>query len=282
MNKIIAIIALIVIVGAAGFILFSNNSKPVDTNTEIKSEETPITAMVTVVNSDVQTQAPLESEFQTVDKTAEVKEGSKVKTSLSGRAIVESENATVSVDKNAEITIQTQVKNKNKIHLAVGNLWAKVKNVFGQGEYFQVETPNAVATVRGTAFSVLYSIGKTVIWVHEGEVAVISIDPLTKQQIGNEVIVKAGQKASTTDGDEPVLQDVSAQDKRTEWYLFNNQETRNNNQTPKEPEPVFCTQDAKLCPDGSYVGRVAPKCEFKACPEAAPVQPNQGGDPYKR
>ncbi|MBI2024641.1 MAG: tryptophan-rich sensory protein [Candidatus Harrisonbacteria bacterium] len=31
-------------------------------------------------------------------------------------------------------------------------------------------------------------------------------------------------------------------------------------------EWVACTQDAKLCPDGSYVGRVGPSCEFAACP----------------
>ena len=31
-------------------------------------------------------------------------------------------------------------------------------------------------------------------------------------------------------------------------------------------EPVFCTMDAKMCPDGSYVGRTGPKCEFAACP----------------
>lgn len=29
---------------------------------------------------------------------------------------------------------------------------------------------------------------------------------------------------------------------------------------------VACTQEAKLCPDGSYVGRTGPKCEFAACP----------------
>lgn len=35
---------------------------------------------------------------------------------------------------------------------------------------------------------------------------------------------------------------------------------------PKEEEDkVFCTQDVKECPDGSYVGRVAPKCEFTEC-----------------
>lgn len=30
--------------------------------------------------------------------------------------------------------------------------------------------------------------------------------------------------------------------------------------------PVACTMDAKQCPDGSYVGRVAPFCEFAECP----------------
>ncbi len=30
-----------------------------------------------------------------------------------------------------------------------------------------------------------------------------------------------------------------------------------------------CTQEAKLCPDGSYVGRTGPNCEFTACPLVA-------------
>lgn len=33
------------------------------------------------------------------------------------------------------------------------------------------------------------------------------------------------------------------------------------------PEQVACTQDAMLCPDGSYVSRIAPHCEFTACPK---------------
>ena len=35
-----------------------------------------------------------------------------------------------------------------------------------------------------------------------------------------------------------------------------------------KPEPVMCTMEAKQCPDGSYVGRGGPKCEFAACPQA--------------
>jgi hypothetical protein len=43
--------------------------------------------------------------------------------------------------------------------------------------------------------------------------------------------------------------------------------------TPKENSPinsnnnnVACTMDAKMCPDGTYVGRTGPKCQFQACP----------------
>ncbi len=32
-------------------------------------------------------------------------------------------------------------------------------------------------------------------------------------------------------------------------------------------EPVVCTRDAKVCPDGTVVGRIAPNCEFRECPE---------------
>lgn len=34
-----------------------------------------------------------------------------------------------------------------------------------------------------------------------------------------------------------------------------------------DTQPVACTLDAKMCPDGSYVGRIAPDCEFAPCPE---------------
>jgi len=37
-------------------------------------------------------------------------------------------------------------------------------------------------------------------------------------------------------------------------------------------EPVACTMDAKLCPDGSYVGRVSPDCDFASCPETRAVK----------
>jgi hypothetical protein len=37
-------------------------------------------------------------------------------------------------------------------------------------------------------------------------------------------------------------------------------------------ESVACTEEAKVCPDGSAVGRTGPDCAFAPCPEeAAPL-----------
>jgi hypothetical protein len=33
-----------------------------------------------------------------------------------------------------------------------------------------------------------------------------------------------------------------------------------------EEELTFCTMDVKACPDGSYVSRSGPRCEFALCP----------------
>ncbi|PIR85337.1 hypothetical protein COU15_01215 [Candidatus Kaiserbacteria bacterium CG10_big_fil_rev_8_21_14_0_10_45_20] len=39
------------------------------------------------------------------------------------------------------------------------------------------------------------------------------------------------------------------------------------------PFGVACTADAKLCPDGSSVGRVGPHCEFAECSAVLPDTP---------
>jgi hypothetical protein len=36
-------------------------------------------------------------------------------------------------------------------------------------------------------------------------------------------------------------------------------------QTPTGQTPAACTMDAKACPDGTYVGRQGPNCEFAPC-----------------
>ena len=41
-----------------------------------------------------------------------------------------------------------------------------------------------------------------------------------------------------------------------------------------ESGPKACALDAKICPDGTAVGRMGPDCEFAPCPNASVAQPN--------
>lgn len=40
-----------------------------------------------------------------------------------------------------------------------------------------------------------------------------------------------------------------------------------------EPETVACTQEALECPDGTYVSRGGPDCAFDACPDGSEAAP---------
>ena len=40
-------------------------------------------------------------------------------------------------------------------------------------------------------------------------------------------------------------------------------------------ELAFCTQEAQQCPDGSYVGRTGPNCEFSPCPNPIATSTSQ-------
>jgi hypothetical protein len=46
-----------------------------------------------------------------------------------------------------------------------------------------------------------------------------------------------------------------------------------------DTEVVACTLDVKECPDGTYVSRVAPSCEFAACPPVSDVATPEAEEP---
>ncbi len=47
----------------------------------------------------------------------------------------------------------------------------------------------------------------------------------------------------------------------------------------RNDDSTFCTADAKECPDGSYVGRQGPNCEFAECPPVVKKNPPEPGTP---
>ena len=48
-----------------------------------------------------------------------------------------------------------------------------------------------------------------------------------------------------------------------------------------QSDQVACTMDAKICPDGSAVGRQGPKCEFAECPVAKVLDETADWQTYK-
>ena len=48
------------------------------------------------------------------------------------------------------------------------------------------------------------------------------------------------------------------------YLSFQNRKEQNSDDV--RTEPVFCSADVQECPNGSYVGRVPPDCEFAKCP----------------
>lgn len=49
----------------------------------------------------------------------------------------------------------------------------------------------------------------------------------------------------------------------------------------KKQGPVTCTQEARICPDGSAVARTGPLCEFASCPNGdLPNRPGITEEPF--
>ena len=59
------------------------------------------------------------------------------------------------------------------------------------------------------------------------------------------------------------------------WYLFGTTQveapviSNDGESNIADEELKACTAEAKMCPDGSFVGRTGPDCQFAPCPEIA-------------
>lgn len=70
-----------------------------------------------------------------------------------------------------------------KIGLTLGRAWSQIKSLATTDSEWQIETPNAVATVRGTSFGVEFAKGKSTIVVFENKVEVAAKDPISREII---------------------------------------------------------------------------------------------------
>ncbi|MEK7664417.1 MAG: FecR family protein [Patescibacteria group bacterium] len=272
--KIVLFIILIVVIAMLGFAVWYmlGFNEPAKVLNEQNKEPTPLLSLLTVIDNNVKVKVLKAADFEDVKEKAQVGQGSRVKTSLTGRAVIESSDATTVVDKNSEVVIADHSEeNKTKFQIEAGNLWAKVKKVFSQGEYYKIETPNSVATVRGTSFGVFYQTGITTVLVAESIVEVISLDVDTKEQIGEVIMIKGGEKAIIANGKEPLVSLITDDDKRLEWYQFNEASTKiplpkeRETTKPSSPSPTIETSPNKnpsLAPNSTNINNTVIKPDY--------------------
>lgn len=189
---------------------------------EVKEiEQTPSTVQVTPIHSDVSVKEGTAG-FVVIPGQQAVQTGSTIKTSDTGRALIESSSTHITrVDYSSEVTIAEE-ENQTQISLVSGALWSRLANVFDSGESYEVQTPNAIAAVRGTSFGVWYQKNTTILLVIEGSVLFTPIGAEDKA-----VLVKAGYKATRVATGPIQVEPLTKADKARAWVIFNTDATTN-------------------------------------------------------
>jgi hypothetical protein len=98
----------------------------------------------------------------------ELGEGAKVRTGKGSASVVLQEGEVMSLEPNTEVELSELSKNKISIRQVAGETWNKITKISGITSY-EVETPNTVATVRGTEFFLATNVEDDLL-VEEGEV----------------------------------------------------------------------------------------------------------------
>jgi len=103
----------------------------------------------------------------------ELKQGYSVKTSDNSLANIIFSDSVMRLDSNTEVKIDSLDQNSVSLMQTIGKTWSRLLKISGISSY-EVNTPEAIASVRGTGFAVYYDGNRTQIKVSEGIVNVKS------------------------------------------------------------------------------------------------------------
>ncbi|MEK9178925.1 MAG: FecR family protein, partial [Patescibacteria group bacterium] len=147
---------------------------------------------------------------------------SMVKTGIGTAEVLLENGSQISIDENTEITLNADSMGI-KIQQFLGNTWHRVQKLLGVQTY-QVITPTAVATVRGTKFGVRTLLGISKIITTENTVGVQlrTINPEGKEELGKEEPVSAGNESEILEAEkEIIIQKISPAEREDKWFKKN-------------------------------------------------------------
>ncbi len=185
------------------------------------------TLSITALRTDVFVKSSDGGEFAKIEGSATTSSGATIRTSSTGRALIETQgtHATL-VDYSSEITLAQEDGNRTRVELISGGVWSRIQKVLDSGEYYEITTQNAVAAVRGTSFSMSSVASTTTLIVADGTVVFSEIDANGASLPATLVLVPAGKKAVRVGSGKIVVSDITPADKATSWYEFNNPENK--------------------------------------------------------
>ncbi len=165
--------------------------------------KTPSIAKITFYTGEVQVQKAMKNDWGKAIFNQTLLSGQKVKTQEESRAEIGfADGSIIRIDSNSKLDIVDAKKEKNGAQTATakvwsGKVWANV-NKMSKKTKFQLESPTAVAAVRGTVYRMAVSDDKTTkIAVYSGEVAVDN-KPIVKFM--EQKKAKAGGKQGEIEG----------------------------------------------------------------------------------
>jgi hypothetical protein len=204
--------------------------------------------IATTLQKNLEIKNVVNATFLPIATSSTVYQGDTLKTGSVGRGIVETENGTITtLDYLSEMTIVggNASGTQSSGFLASGNLWARVKKVFDKGEFYEIETQNAVAVVHGTSFGLYARATSTTLVVAEGVVGIFPVDSVSRIRHPElEKKVPAGSKATVDIHGVILVSKISEKDARDSWYLVNNPRASNSVTNPKPkviPTPATTT-----------------------------------------
>lgn len=165
--------------------------------------------VLAVLEPEVSVKDSADADFVEVKKEMDVREGEQIKTDQTGRAAILYPNghvADIGVSSTLILKNLENEGNQSILRLIGGSIRSKLQNILNKGDFYQVETENMVASVRGTDFLVTFFAGISTVLVYENEVEVQAIDSKTSQPIeGGFVKLFAGEKTLVDSANLPSL-----------------------------------------------------------------------------
>lgn len=150
-------------------------------------------------------------EWKDAKNNMKLEQGDSVKTLENSLANIIFSDSVMRLDSSTEITIDTLNKESVSVMQVAGKTWSRILKISGISNY-EVSTPDAIASVRGTGFAIIFDGNSTEVKVVDGVVNVGSS--------GESINVSANEQITVIKGDQILsIEDLTMDD----WITLNNQ-----------------------------------------------------------